>query len=398
MNRTIAALGTTIFEAMSQRARETGAINLGQGFPDAKGPPELLDAAARAVLERSSQYPPMRGLPELRAAIAHYYAAQQGLALIDEEIVVTSGATEAIAATLMALLEPGDEVIVVQPLYDAYVPLIERYGAVPRFVSLVPPEWRLPLGAIAAAITPRTRMILLNTPHNPTGSMVQAPEWDVLARLCVKHDLKLVCDEVWEAMVFDGTRHISPLAIPALRERSVKIGSAGKIFSLTGWKVGWACAAPPIAAAIARAHQFLTFTTPPSLQWAVAEGLALPARWHEAHRAGHGAGRARLARGLVDAGYAVIAGPATWFIHVDLAASGIALGDVDFTERLVAEAGVASIPISAFYAQAPETRYVRFCFTKADGMLEEAIGRLARFRAGLVCASERYPCPKIRSP
>ncbi len=384
MNRTIAALGTTIFEAMSARARAPGTINLGQGFPDSKGPPELLDAAARAVLERSSQYPPMRGLPELRAAVAGYYAAQQGLRLADEEIVVTSGATEAIAATLMALLEPGDEVIVVQPLYDAYVPLIERFGAVPRFVSLVPPDWRLPLGAIAAAIAPRTRAILLNTPHNPTGAMVQPAEWDVIARLCVKHDLKLVCDEVWEAMVFDGTPHISPLAIPALRERSVKIGSAGKIFSLTGWKVGWACAAPPLAGVIARAHQFLTFTTPPSLQWAVAEGLALPADWHEAHRATHGEGRARLARGLAQAGYAVIAGPATWFIHVDLAASGISLTDTLFTERLIAEAGVASIPISAFYVEAPETGYVRFCFTKADEVLDEALERLARFREKLV--------------
>ncbi len=326
----------------------------------------------------------MRGLPELRAAVADYYAAQQGLGLADEEIVVTSGATEAIAATLMALLEPGDEVIAVQPLYDAYVPLIERFGAVPRFVSLVPPHWRLPLGAIAAAITPRTRVILLNTPHNPTGAMVQPAEWDVLARLCVKHDLKLVCDEVWEAMVFDGTPHISPLAIPALRERSVKIGSAGKIFSLTGWKVGWACAAPALAGVIARAHQFLTFTTPPSLQWAVAEGLALPPGWHETHRGAHGAGRTRLARGLAQAGYAVIAGPATWFIHVDLAASGIALTDTEFTERLIAEAGVASIPISAFYVEVPETGYVRFCFTKADAVLDEAIERLARFREKLV--------------
>jgi aspartate/methionine/tyrosine aminotransferase len=384
MNRIIAALGTTIFEAMSARARETGAINLGQGFPDDIGPMELRGAASRAMLERSSQYPPMRGLPELRAAVARYYAHDQGLKLADEEIVVTSGATEAIAASLMALIEPGDEVIVVQPLYDAYVPLIERFGGVPRFVSLVPPDWRLPLGAIAAAITPRTRVIMLNTPHNPTGAMVPASELAMLARLCVKHDLRIVCDEVWEAMIFDGTRHVSPLAIPQLRERAVKIGSAGKIFSLTGWKVGWACAAPPIANAIARAHQFLTFTTPPSLQWAVTEGLALPLDWHAAHRAGHAAGRERLAQGLRDAGYAVIAGPATWFIHIDLAASGIRLGDVAFCERAIGEAGVVSIPISAFYAQDPETRYVRFCFTKAPEVLDEALGRLARFHAALV--------------
>ncbi|MBO9581124.1 MAG: aminotransferase [Sphingobium sp.] len=383
MNRTIAALGTTIFETMSQRARNGDVINLGQGFPDEQGPRELLEAAAKAVLDRSSQYPPMRGVPELRAAVAAYYAREQALDLADDEIVVTSGATEAIAATLMALLEPGDEVIVVQPLYDAYVPLIERFGGVPRFVSLVPPDWRLPLGAIAAAISSRTRVIMLNTPHNPTGSMVQPSDWTLLSRLCVKHDLTIICDEVWEAMIFDGSRHVSPLAIPQLRERSVKIGSAGKIFSLTGWKVGWACAAPRIAGAIAKAHQFLTFTTPPSLQWAVAEGLQRPSDWHVAHRDGHADGRTRLVEGLRSAGYAATAGPATWFIHVDLAASGIALTDVAFCERLITDGGIVSIPFSAFYAQEPETGHVRFCFTKHTHVLDEALKRLARFRTTL---------------
>jgi aspartate/methionine/tyrosine aminotransferase len=384
MNRSIARLGTTIFEVMSGLARETGAINLGQGFPDAQGPAELLDAAARALRERSNQYPPMRGLPELRAAIAGYYARHQGLSLADDEIVVTSGATEALAACITGLLNPGDEVILVQPLYDAYAPLAELVGAVPRFVSLAPPDWNLPLGALRAQVTPRTRMILLNTPHNPTGSMISAGELEVLADICVANDIVLVCDEVWEAMVFDGTPHVSPLAIAALRGRSVKIGSAGKIFSLTGWKVGWACAAPPLAAVIGKAHQFLTFTTPPALQWAVAEGLNLSGDWHAAHVRSHADGRARLERGLRDAGYAVLPSAATWFLHVDLPASGIAIPDTEFCDRSVREAGVVTIPFSAFYAVEPETRFVRLCFTKPEAVLDEALERLSRFRESLI--------------
>ncbi len=384
MNRSIASLKTTIFEVMSGLARETGAINLGQGFPDARGPAELLDAAAHALKERSNQYPPMRGLPELRAAIAGYYDAQQGLKLADDEIVVTSGATEGLAACIFGLLNPGDEIILIQPLYDAYAPLVELVGAVPRFVSLVPPDWRLPIDAIRAAVTPRTRAILLNTPHNPSGSMIDEPELLALATICKDHDLILICDEVWEAMIFDGSCHVSPLAIKGLRARSVKIGSAGKIFSLTGWEVGWICAPAPLAGVIARAHQFLTFTTPPALQWAVAEGLALPAQWHQAHRESHAGGRDHLVRGLAQAGYAVLPSSATWFTHVDLAASGIDLPDSVFCDRAVREAGVVTIPFSAFYAQEPETRFVRLCFTKPVAMLDEAVERLGTFRKSLI--------------
>lgn len=383
MNFEIARLGTTIFEQMSRLAHDNGAINLGQGFPDSSAPVELLEAATRALRDKSSQYPPMRGVPELRSAVASYYSAHQGLNLTEEEVIITSGATEALAATLLALLNPGDEVILFQPLYDAYGPLVRRAGAIPRYVNLQPPHWHLPLDEVEAQITPRTRLLLLNSPHNPTGSQVSAEEWRRLGQLCDQHDLILVCDEVWEAMIFNSEAHHSALAEPALRQRAVKIGSAGKIFSLTGWKVGWICAAPPLAEMIGRMHQYLTFTTPPALQWAVAEGLTLPASWHQKHREQYLSGRHLLAEGLSKAGYSVHLGPATWFLLINLQQSDIRMPDRDFCENLVRNGGVAAIPLSAFYEQNPETRFIRFCFTKTPTALEAATRRLTSFRKGL---------------
>jgi N-succinyldiaminopimelate aminotransferase len=371
---------TTIFEIMSGLARELGAINLGQGFPDLEEPPELVAAAQHALAERSNQYPPMRGLPELRAAIAVYYACEQGLSVDPAGMVVTSGATEALAASLLALVRPGDEVILVQPLYDAYLPLVRWAGGTARLVSLEPPNWTLPLGKLAAAIGPNTRGIVLNTPNNPTGTMLTRAELEGVGALAERHDLWVVSDEVWEGMVFDGTPHVSPLAIPALAERTVKIGSAGKIFSMTGWKVGWALAAPPLAAAVAGKHQFLTFTTATPLQWAVAEALALPADWHQAHRARYAAAKERLVGGLTAAGFALLPASATWFVTIDLAASGLAPDDAALAEQLIREAGVASIPVSAFYADQPERGYLRLCFAKQDATLDQAVERLAGFR------------------
>lgn len=372
---------TTIFEVMSGLARDLGAINLGQGFPDMEEPRELVDAAQRALAGKSNQYPPMRGLPELRAAIAAYYAREQGLTIDPAGIVVTSGATEALAASLLALVRPGDEVILVQPLYDAYLPLVEWAGGTAKLVSLQPPHWTLPVDALASAIGPRTRGIVLNTPNNPTGTMLTRVELKAVGALAEAHDLWVVCDEVWEGMVFDGTRHVSPLSIPALAPRTVKIGSAGKIFSMTGWKIGWAVAAQALADAVAAKHQFLTFTTATPLQWAVAEALALPADWHVAHRERYAAAKVRLISGLEAAGFAVLPASGTWFVTVDLAASGLPADDVAVAERLIREAGVASIPVSAFYASDPERGYLRLCFAKQADTLDEAVGRLARFRA-----------------
>lgn len=374
---------TTIFEKMSARARKTGAINLGQGFPDAQGPEDILRTAADALLTRSNQYPPSGGLSELRAAVAAHYARHQGLDLTAGEVIVTSGATEAIAASLLALVQPGDEVILLAPLYDAYLPLVERAGGVARVVRLTPPEWRVTRDALEAAASDRTRFLLVNNPVNPSGTVIPKVDLALLAEFCVARDLIAICDEVWEHLVYDGAIHRPLIGFPGMRERTVKIGSAGKIFSLTGWKVGWMCAAPPIATLLGRAHQFLTFTTPPNLQWAVAEGLARPESWFADMRADYQASRDRLVGGLRAAGYAVNASGATWFVTIDLPASGIALDDVTFCERIIDEAGVAAIPISAFYHEAPVTHLARLCFSKADAVIDEAVGRLAGFRASL---------------
>ncbi len=376
----MAAPATSIFERTSLLARELGAINLGQGFPDLPEPAELLEAARRALVERSNQYPPMRGLPELREAVCGYYHREQGLELLPEQVIVTAGATEALAAAIFAFIRPGDEAIAFQPFYDAYVPLIERAGGTVRAVTLRPPDWALPLDEVAAAIGPNTRMVVLNTPNNPIGRMVDRASLEALGALCERHDLLLLCDEVWEGMIYGQQQHVSSLALPSLRERTIKVGSAGKIFSLTGWKVGWAIAPPERAEAIARQHQYLNFTIAAPLQWAVAEGLALSSQWHVAHRARYAAARERLVRGLAAAGYAMLPADGTWFVNIDLAASGLPADDEAIAERMVREAGVATIPVSAFYRDDPERGFLRLCFAKEDATLDEAVERLAEFR------------------
>lgn len=379
-----AGMARTIFDTMSGLAREHGAINLGQGFPDEQGPPELIEAAARALREKSNQYPPGAGLPELRAAVAGYYRDRQGLELTAEQVIVTSGATEAIAACVLALVNPGDEVILFQPAYDAYAPMVRRAGGVPVSLPLVPPWWRYDGQVVASAITPRTRLVMVNDPLNPAGSVASEAELAMLAEACVRHDLVAICDDVWEDVRFDGRVHRSLAAMPGMADRAVKIGSAGKIFGLTGWKVGWLCAAPEMAEILGRAHQFLTYTTPPALQWAVAEGLGKPREFFAAQRASWAASRDRLKAGLESAGYVVLPNAATWFLCADLAASGIALPDREFSRRAVIEAGVASIPVSAlFEGDARPEHIVRLCFTKPAATLDEAVARLAEFRKAL---------------
>jgi aspartate/methionine/tyrosine aminotransferase len=377
MNPIFSALQTSVFEVMSQLARETGAINLGQGFPDDPGPEDVRRKAAEAVLSGWNQYPPMMGLPELRQAVASHYKRWQGLDLDpDREIMVTSGATEAIAGALMALVAPGDEVVLFEPMYDAYVPLVRRAGGIPKFVTLTPPHFGLTEEALARAFSPKTRVVLFNNPLNPTATIFSDADLDLLADFCVRHDAIAVCDEVWEHVVFDGRRHVPVLGRPDMRERTVKISSAGKIFSLTGWKVGFVMASPAIMRVLAKAHQYITFTTPPNLQSAVAYGLGKDDRYFDGMRADFQRSRDRFAAGLQDLGFSVLPSAGTYFLNVDIAELG-ETDDVDFCRRLVTGSGVAAIPVSAFYAEGAVRTVVRFCFAKRDETLDGALERLA---------------------
>lgn len=377
-----ATSGTSIFEQISRLAVEHQAVNLGQGFPEGLEPPELIEAAIAALRAGPHQYPPMLGLPALRQALARHAARFFGLDLDWEtEILVTSGATEALADSFLALIRPGDEVIVLEPAYDAYRPLIERAGGVIVPIRLAPPLWALSPEVLEAAITPRTRLVVVNHPMNPIGKLFDDAELATLARLAERHDLTLIADEVYEHLVFDGRPFRSLLAVPGLRDRVVRIGSAGKTFSLTGWKVGYVSASPRLLAPVAKAHQFVTFTTPPALQAAVAAGLALPDSYFDGLRHGLEQRRDRLLTGLRAAGFAVADVPATYFAVTEIAGLAGGASDLEFCHRLIREAGVAAVPISSFYGKRDVTSHIRFCFAKRPETLDVAIARLACWRA-----------------
>ena len=381
MHPVFANLPTTVFEVMSRLAREHNAINLGQGFPDDPGPEDVRRKAAEAVVSGWNQYPPMMGLPELRAAVAKHYAHWQGVSLDSEsEIMVTSGATEALTGAMLTLIEPGDEVVLFQPLYDSYLPMVKRAGGVPKLVRLEPPHWRITEDALKRAFTNKTKAVLFNNPHNPAGIVYSMEDLKLLARFCEEFDAVAICDEVWEHVVFDGRKHVSMLAVPGMRERTVKIGSAGKIFCLTGWKVGFVCAAPALMRGLSKAHQFITFTTPPNLQAAVAYGLGKTDEYFLEMRKALARSRDRFAGGLKKLGFDPLESQGTYFMNFDLAAHGINERDSDFCQRLVTENKVAAIPVSAFYAEDPVTSVVRFCFAKHDATLDGAIERMANLR------------------
>jgi aspartate/methionine/tyrosine aminotransferase len=376
------ALPTTIFTVMSGLARELGAINLGQGFPDEPGPRAIREKAAQALLDGDNQYPPMPGLPELRQAVADHYRRTQGLDLDwASEVTVTSGATEALACAFLGLLQAGDEVVLFQPTYDSYLPMVRRAGGVGKLVRLEPPSWRFDRAMLDAVFSERTRLVVLNNPLNPSATVCPDEDLALLAEYCVRHDAVAICDEVWEHVVFDGRAHRPLMAYPGMRERTVKIGSAGKMFALTGWKVGFLCAAPALTQLLAKAHQFLTFTTPPMLQTAVAWGLANSDAWFAAMPLDLARSRDRLTDGLRGEGFSVLDSQGTYFLNVDLAGSGVFEDDMSFCLRAVKEAGVAAIPVSAFYEAAPVTSIARLCFAKSDKTLDEGIARLAKARA-----------------
>jgi aspartate/methionine/tyrosine aminotransferase len=378
VNTLLAGTGTTIFTVMSALAVRHGSINLGQGFPDTDGPADVLQAAADALMDGRNQYPPLTGVPELREAVSQANARFYGLTVDPaSEVVVTSGATEAITACLMAVLDPGDEIVLIEPLYDTYAPVARMLGAVPRFVRLSPPAWELPRAALAAAFGPRTKAILLNTPMNPTGKVFTAAELAFVADLLVQHDAYAICDEVYEHLTFDGARHVPLMTFPGLRDRVMRIGSAGKTFSLTGWKVGYVTAPAALAAVVAKAHQNLTFTTPPNLQRAVAHGLAKDDSYFVGIGAALQAKRDRLAEGLAGLGFGVLPTSGSYFLTTDFSPLGFAGDDAAFCRHITEHAGVTAIPVSAFYDQ-PDAplHFARFAFCKREAVLDEAVARL----------------------
>lgn len=368
--------GTTIFAEMTALAMKHEAVNLGQGFPDFEGPTEIRDAAVDAIKAGHNQYSRSYGLPPLVHAIADHQRSRYGLEFDpDTEITVCNGATEAIASTLAALLDVGDEVVMFEPVYDSYLATVAMAGAVPKVVTLNDPDFSYDRAALEAAITPKTRVLLLNTPHNPTGKVFGRDELDHIAALCKQHDLIAVTDEVYEHLVFEG-EHIPLAGLPGMRDRTVTISSAGKTFSFTGWKIGWTCAPPPLTAAIRTAHQFITFCNGTPFQHAVAKALALGDAYYDQFLAEYRARRDRLCSGLSDVGFTVLQPAGTYFVCVDIRSLGFD-NDMELCRALPEKVGVAAIPNSAFYVNKERGRHlVRFAFCKSDPVLDEGISRL----------------------
>jgi len=382
MARRVESFGTTIFTEINERARVAGAINLGQGRPDFDGPAAVV-AAARAAMGREGvhQYPPGNGIPELRQALAAHHGSRYGLAIDPERgALVTPGATEAVFCAIMGLVDPGDEVIVIEPYFDSYVPGLVMAGSTPVFVPLRGDDWRLDPAELRAAVTPRTRALILNTPHNPSGRVLSATELADIAAVCREHDLTVISDEVYEHLTFDDAVHIPIATLPDMAARTVTIGSAGKTFGMTGWKVGWVLGPEPLLDGVRRAHQFVSFSTNHPAQWAVAHGFSLPESHFHDNRALYARKRDLLLHGIRAAGLHAATPQGAYFVVADF--SAVYDGDdAAFARHLIDRCGVACIPPSAFYS--PGHRHLahhlaRFSFCKHDATLEQAATRLQR--------------------
>jgi N-succinyldiaminopimelate aminotransferase len=377
LTRRLAPFGTSIFAEMTALAHEHDALNLGQGFPDFDGPDFVMDAAVVAMKAGHNQYAPMPGVPELRRAIADHQQYFYGLEYDPAtEITVHAGATGALCATLQALLDPGDEVVLFEPFYDAYRPGISLSGAGERVVRLVPPGFTFEPAELAAAVGPNTRLLLLNSPNNPAGKVFTRRELETIADICLRHDLIAVTDDVYEHIVFEG-QHIPLATLPGMRERTVTISSAGKTFSFTGWKIGWTCAAPPLAAAVRAAHQFVTYAVATPFQHAMAAALGAGDDYYDELREGYRARRDRLCAGLADIGFVVEPPSGTYFANADIRPLGFD-DDVAFCRELPGRVGVAAVPLSAFTLEGDPRHMVRFAFAKDLATLDEAVRRLRR--------------------
>ena len=379
-NPVLAGQPTTIFTAMSVLAVAHDAVNLGQGFPDADGPLGIRQAAAQALVEGPNQYALMRGLPGLRAAIAAHAATHYGLGYDPEtEVVVTCGATEAIVAALFAVARPGAELVLLEPTYDSYRPIAEAAGLTVKSVVLSPPHWRLEEAALDAAVTDRTAAILINTPQNPIGRVLTRAELDIVARAAARADAVVICDEVYEHLAYDAP-HLPLATLPGMRDRCLRIGSAGKIFSLTGWKIGWLAGPTALMAVVAKAHQFLTFAIPGALQQGVMHALTREMDFPAGLRDRLRDNRDFLAAGLSRLGFDVLLCEGTYFLVAGI--TGLTdEKDVAYCERLVREAGVEAIPLSVFFHDGQVDTYLRFVFCKERAVLEEALARLTRYLA-----------------
>jgi len=381
-NTILGEYGTTIFTVMSALAVEHEAINLGQGFPDVEGPESVRRLAAEATMHGPNQYPPMMGLAELRQAVAEHNKRFYGLDIDwQSEVMVTSGATEALAAALFGLVEPGDEAVLIEPLYDSYLPILRRAGGIPKIVRIAPPKWELPRDELAAAFSNKTKLILFNTPMNPSAKVFTRDELQFIADLMIEHDAYAICDEVYEHIVYDGRKHLPLMTLPGMRERCLRIGSAGKTFGMTGWKVGYTSGSAPLITAAARAHQFLTFTTPPNLQKAVAQGLRSDDSYFAAISGDLQKKRDRLAVGLRRIGFDVMESEGTYFLTADFRPLGFNGDDVEFCKHITTKARVAAVPFSAFYQGGTASgvdHFARFCYCKQDSLLDAAVERLAK--------------------